>query len=53
MNLPRINEIVDNKYILETFNSKYIVLIRSTNDLTEEQKYSFELFRINREQLKL
>lgn len=31
----------------ETFNSKCVVLIGSTHDLNENQKYSFELFRSN------
>lgn len=31
----------------ETFNSKCVVLIGSTKDLDENQKYSFELFRSN------
>jgi hypothetical protein len=31
----------------ETFNSKCVVLIGSSLDLTESQKYSFELFRSN------
>ncbi|SFH33097.1 Shedu immune nuclease family protein [Pedobacter insulae] len=31
----------------ETFNSKCVVLIGSVKDLSEEQKYSFELFRSN------
>lgn len=31
----------------ETFNSKCIVLVGSINDLNENQKYSFELFRSN------
>lgn len=31
----------------ETFNSKCVVLIGSTSDLDENQKYSFELFRSN------
>ncbi len=31
----------------ETFNSKCVVLIGSTKDLSDEQKYSFELFRSN------
>lgn len=31
----------------ETFNSKCVVLIGSTTDLDENQKYSFELFRSN------
>lgn len=32
---------------LETFNSKCVVLIGSTKDLDNNQKYSFELFRSN------
>lgn len=31
----------------ETFNSKCVVLIDSTDDLDENQRYSFELFRSN------
>jgi len=31
----------------ETFNSKCVVLIGSTKDLNDNQKYSFELFRSN------
>lgn len=31
----------------KTFNSKCVVLIGSTSDLTDKQKYSFELFRSN------
>ncbi|MDI9857953.1 Shedu immune nuclease family protein [Flectobacillus roseus] len=31
----------------ETFNSKCVVLIGSTKDLDEKQRYSFELFRSN------
>lgn len=31
----------------ETFNSKCVILIGSTKDLDENQKYSFELFRSN------
>ena len=31
----------------ETFNSKCVVLIGSIKDLTDKQKYSFELFRSN------
>jgi hypothetical protein len=31
----------------ETFNSKCVVLIGSTKDLDQNQKYSFELFRSN------
>lgn len=38
---------VKSKGGFETFNSKCVVLIGSTKDLTEEQKYSFELFRSN------
>jgi hypothetical protein len=36
-----------NKDSFETFNSKCIVLIGSTKDLNENQKYSFELYRSN------
>jgi hypothetical protein len=32
---------------IETFNSKCVVLIGSTKDLGDKQKYSFELFRSN------
>jgi hypothetical protein len=35
------------KQDFETFNSKCVVLIGSTNDLNENQKYSFELYRSN------
>jgi hypothetical protein len=35
------------KQDFETFNSKCVFLIGSTNDLNENQKYSFELYRSN------
>lgn len=38
---------VKSKGNFETFNSKCVVLIGSAKDLTEEQKYSFELYRSN------
>lgn len=38
---------VKSKGGFETFNSKCVVLIGSTKDLSDEQKYSFELFRSN------
>lgn len=38
---------VKSKEDFETFNSKCVVLIGSTKDLTDEQRYSFELFRSN------
>ncbi len=38
---------VKSKGNFETFNSKCVVLIGSTSDLADNQKYSFELFRSN------
>ncbi|NOT35977.1 MAG: DUF4263 domain-containing protein [Saprospiraceae bacterium] len=38
---------VKSKGGFETFNSKCVVLIGSAKDLSNEQKYSFELFRSN------
>ncbi|HBN06000.1 MAG TPA: hypothetical protein DD434_09485 [Bacteroidales bacterium] len=38
---------VKSKGVFETFNSKCVVLIGSTKDLSNEQMYSFELFRSN------
>lgn len=38
---------VKSKSNFETFNSRCVVLIGSTSDLDENQKYSFELFRSN------
>lgn len=38
---------VKSKGGFETFNSKCVVLIGSTKNLSDEQKYSFELFRSN------
>jgi hypothetical protein len=35
------------KTTVETFNSKCVVLVGTLNKLTEEQKYSFELYRSN------
>ena len=37
----------------ETFNSKCVVIIGSTKDLGENQKYSFELFRSNRRDVEI
>ena len=38
---------VKSKANFETFNSKCVVLIGSVMDLTEDQKYAFELYRSN------